>query len=147
MSDLDESLDADADLSSATSSVNDVEDDNDWFDLSDEEVEPDPPTVDEITSSVVPDYTSPAPELNNNEERPKWKDQLLYPPSKKKTKNPSFVWKYAGFIKKGEELELDHSICSLCGSKIVYSGSPSNLRKHFQYRHKNVLKAAEKSSG
>ena len=52
MSDLDESSDADADLSSATSSVNDVdEDDDDWFDVSDEEFEPDPPPVDEITSS------------------------------------------------------------------------------------------------
>ena len=42
MSDLDESSDADADLSSATSSVNDVdEDDDDWFDVSDEEFKPD----------------------------------------------------------------------------------------------------------
>ena len=40
MSDLDESSDADADLSSATSSVNDVdEDDDDWFVVSDEEFE------------------------------------------------------------------------------------------------------------
>ena len=148
MSDLDESSDTDSDVSSMNSSVSDVDedDDHDWFDVSDEENEPDSPPADEITSSVVPDYTSPVPESNNNEERPKWKDQLLYPPSKKKTKNPSFVWRYAGFIKKGEKLELDHAICSLCGSKIVYSGSPSNLRKHFQYRHKKVLEAAEKSS-
>ena len=51
MSDLDESSDADADLSSATSSVNDVdEDDDDWFDVSDEEFELDTSETDLLDS-------------------------------------------------------------------------------------------------
>ena len=51
MSDLDENSDADADLSSATSSVNDVdEDDDDWFDVSDEEFEPDTSETDLLDS-------------------------------------------------------------------------------------------------
>ena len=51
MSDLDESSDADADLSSATSSVNDVdEDDDDWFDVSDEEFKPDTSETDLLDS-------------------------------------------------------------------------------------------------
>ena len=54
MSDLDESSDADADLSSATSSVNDVdEDDDDWFDVSDKEFKLDTSETDLLDSGGV----------------------------------------------------------------------------------------------
>ena len=54
MSDLVESSDADAYLSSATSSVNDVdEDDDNWFDVSDEEFELDTSETDLLDSGSV----------------------------------------------------------------------------------------------
>ena len=82
-------------------------------------------------------------ESNNNDCTVKWNDQLLFPPSVRKLKNPSVVWKFGGFPKVDGKLILEKIICSLCGKHILYQNSPGNFRRHLEAHHRNELDAEE----
>ena len=79
--------------------------------------------------------------LNNNiqvkESRPppSWEGQRLFPPARKSSE-PSRAWSFGGFIKdKRGQLLKEETICGLCGIRIRYQNSPSNLLHHLRSTH------------
>ena len=83
-------------------------------------------------------------ETNNNPIL-QWNGQPLFPPSSRKLKNPSVVWKFGGFLKVDGKLELSNTICGLCGNCLPYQNSPGNFQRHLEKYHGNELQA-EKSA-
>ena len=66
---------------------------------------------------------------------PKWNNQRLYPPM---LKAKSIAWKFGGFFKEQGRLDLQQTVCGLCGKKQRYRQTPTNLMQHVQANH--VLK-------
>ena len=61
-----------------------------------------------------------------------WKGAKLFPPEK----NRSNVWKFGGFEKDDKgNLVKEKVICSICGKKISWTGSPTNFRTHLMDKH------------
>ena len=74
---------------------------------------------------------------NNNKlmPKPKWKGEVLFPP-RKKVRNPSQVWKFAGFRKDNKGiLDMSVVVCGLCGEEIAYKDSPGNITRHVKNLH------------
>ena len=71
----------------------------------------------------------------------KWEGQRLWPPPESgKRKKPSIAWKHGGFLKdKTGQLLRSQVICSYCGAKMVYHGSPSNFVSHLFKVHSNEV--------
>ena len=79
--------------------------------------------------------------VNNNikvkESRPppSWEGQRLFPPARKNSE-PSRAWSFGGFIKdKRGQLLKEETICGLCGIRMKYQNSPSNLLQHLRSTH------------
>ena len=69
-----------------------------------------------------------------------WKNETLYPPTKRrKISNPSPVWKFGGF-KKGDE-QINIITCGLCGKTFEYkNNSPGNFSNHLKSAHEEEWK-------
>ena len=63
---------------------------------------------------------------------PKWNNQRLYPPM---LKAKSIAWKFGGFFKEQGRLDLQQTVCGLCGKKQRYRQTPTNLMQHVQANH------------
>ena len=65
-----------------------------------------------------------------------WKGAKLFPPEK----NRSNIWKFSGFEKDDKgNLVKEKVICSICGKKISWTGSPTNFRTHLMDKHGSIV--------
>ena len=75
-----------------------------------------------------------------------WNDEKLFPPSKRKSNNPSVVWQFGGLRKVNGRIEDDVAICGVCGKKITYKGSPGNFKSHLVLHHADIYDSVVKAS-
>ena len=76
-------------------------------------------------------------ETTNKDKELSWNDTKLFPPDKSR----SNVWKFGGFIKDDKgKLVKEKVVCSLCGKKIPWSGSPTNFKTHLMDKHGSTVK-------
>ena len=96
------------------------------------------------TMSITDDIPTIVIQETNNNPILQWNGQPLFPPSSRKMKHPSVVWKFGGFLKVDGKLDLSNTICGLCGKCLPYQNSPGNFQRHLEKHHGNELQA-EKS--
>ena len=70
-----------------------------------------------------------------------WEGELLYPPFKRKSKNPSMIWDYGGLRKPSTtgKLDIEVYVCSLCGVHIKYRHSTTGIIRHLKRHHENQV--------
>ena len=73
-------------------------------------------------------------DVNNN--KPSWKGVTLFPPQRKNS-NPSKAWQFGGFRKENGKLNMENTVCGLCGKEFKYKNTPSHLSQHLQSEHAN----------
>ena len=71
-------------------------------------------------------------DANNN--KPSWKGVTLFPPQRKNS-NPSKAWQFGGFRKENGKLNMENTVCGLCGKEFKYKNTPSHLSQHLQSEH------------
>ena len=120
-----------SDLDSSLSSSEDEGGESDDFDSSEED-----PEADVNNSEVVPTPSSSSNiDKNRNtkvKEGPTWEGEKLYPPKDNVTSN---AWKLGGFKKVNGILQKQETICGVCGKKIKYRNTPTNLQQHLENQH------------
>ena len=78
-------------------------------------------SVIDLNENVASENSLPSSSKVLMSSAPNWKGQTLQPP-RRKTINPSRVWKFGGFLKdKRGNLLTSHTVCGLCGIEIKYS--------------------------
>ena len=94
----------------------------------------------DVGSTRLASTIEPKEGNNNCSSLLSWKNETLYPPTKKrKISNPSPVWKFGGF-KKGDE-PLNIITCGLCGKTYEYkNNSPGNFGNHLKSDHEEEWK-------
>ena len=94
----------------------------------------------DVGSTRLASTIEPKEGNNNCSSLLSWKNETLYPPTKRrKISNPSPVWKFGGF-KKGDE-PLNIITCGLCGKTYEYkNNSPGNFGNHLKSDHEEEWK-------
>lgn len=70
-----------------------------------------------------------------NEGLPMWNNKKLYPPNKSR----SLAWIFGGFLIEEGKLDMQKTICGLCGLRQKYCSTPTNLMQHVQNHHPNSI--------
>ena len=60
----------------------------------------------------------------------------MFPPQRKNS-NPSKAWQFGGFRKENGKLNMENTVCGLCGKEFKYKNTPSHLSQHLQSEHAN----------